>query len=364
MSSSALRRVAGALSVAMRKLAQTILAWLCAWALSLGGQKTSLVRYEASHDAMGTVFTVVAYGGDRNYLAEVVDEVFDEIDLLDSQMSNYQPASELSGINREAGRREVIVEPKLFQLLEDSFRYSQDSDGTFDITVGPLMKTWGFFRGQGRVPTSAELDQALRRVGYRHLKLDHGRRTIRFDTEGVELDLGGIAKGYAVDRAMEILRANGVVSALVSSGTSSIYALGSPPGERGWTVNLRDPYDARKVGDVIHLRNYSLSTSGCYEKFFNRGGKSYCHIMDPRTGRPVEAMLSVTVLAPSTAQSDALTKPFFIQGPEGGRNYLAAHANLAVVFYRPKGKPPSYTRTALHSESFRISSEDLAEVAP
>jgi thiamine biosynthesis lipoprotein len=291
-----------------------------------------------------------------------VDEVFDEVDRLDGQMSNYKPESELSGINREASSRGVVVEPKLFHLLEDSFRYSRDTGGAFDITVGPLMKHWGFFQGQGRLPSPGEIAQVLRRVGYHHVLLDADRHTIRFDTSGVELDLGGIAKGYAVDRAVEILRSSGISAALVSGGTSSIYALGSPPNQRGWTVNVRDPYDPHKVGDVVRLQNYSLSTSGSYEKFFQLGGKTYCHIMDPHTGWPVGNMLSTAVLAPSTTQSEALSKPFFVWGPVGSRKYLAAHANLAVVFYQPAGKARSFTRTILRSASFQIPSDQMAEI--
>jgi len=347
----------------MKRIRHTGLAVLCAWAVSLGAQSTPLVRYEASHPAMGTVYVVAAYGRDRDYLAGVVGEVFDEIDRLDNQMSNYKPESELSGINREAGKRDVVVEPQFFQLLVDSYRYSQDTDGAFDITVGPLMKLWGFFRGQGRVPSQSEIEQVLHGVGYRHLKLNSSRHTVRFDTIGVELDLGGIAKGYAVDRAVEILRSAGVTAALVSSGMSSIYALGSPPQERGWTVTLRDPYDAHKAADVLHLENYSLSTSGSYERFFKIGGKTYCHIMDPHTGRPVEGMLSTAVLASTTLQSEALSKPFFIWGPARSRPYLATHANLAVVFYQPGRKPPTFTRTILRSNSFQLAPSQLAEIS-
>lgn len=346
----------------MNRIRFVILAVFFAWARSLSGQKTEMVRYEASHEAMGTVYSVVAYGQDRNYLAEVVEEVFEEVDRLDGQMSNYKPESELSGINRDASSREVLVEPKFFHLLEDAFRYSRDTGGAFDITVGPLMKHWGFFRGQGRVPSRAEIAQVLKHVGYQHVALDHSRRTIRFDSAGVELDLGGLAKGYAVDQAVEILRSNGVSAALVSSGTSSIYALGSPPNEHGWTIKVRDPFDSKKVGDVIHLQNYSLSTSGSYEKFFKIAGKTYCHIMDPHTGWPVQNMLSAAVLAPTTTQSEALTKPFFIWGPEGSRKYLASHANLSVVFYQPGEKPRSFTRTVLRSDSFQASSDQVADI--
>jgi thiamine biosynthesis lipoprotein len=322
----------------------------------------TVVRYEASHEAMGTVFTVAAYGRGGDYLAEVTNEVFDEIDRLDEQMSNYQPQSELSQINREAAGRDVVVEPKLFQLLEDSIRYSRETGGAFDLTVGPLMKHWGFFRGHGRLPSQGEIAQVLKRIGWRHLKLDAVRRTIRFDESGVELDLGGIAKGYAVDRAVEILRVNGITAALVSAGTSSIYALGSPPGERGWKVTVRDPYDTRKAGNVFHLQNYSLSTSGSYEKFFKIGGKVYCHIMDPHTGWPVENMLSTVALAPSATQTDALSTSFFVLGVEGSRKYLATHPALAVIFYQPVGTSQSFKRVVLRSDSYHLPADSLAEI--
>lgn len=322
------------------------------------------VRYEASHDAMGTVFTVAAYGRDAKYLAQVVNEAFEEIDRLDAQMSNYRPESELSGINRHGARQPVIVEPRLFQLICDSVRYSEETGGAFDVTVGPLMKAWGFFRGQGRVPSRAELAEVLKRVGYRHLKLDQAQHQIQFDAEGISLDLGGIAKGYAVDQAVEILRANGVSSALVSSGTSSFYALGAPPGERGWKITLRDPYDARKVGDIAYLKDYSLSASGNYEKFFKLGGKTYCHIMDPRTGRPVENMFSTVVLAPRATESDALSTAFFVLGVAGSRKYLATHPDLKVLFYQPMPGRRTFKRVVLRSTSFTAAPESLAEFAP
>ena len=320
-------------------------------------------RYEASHNAMGTVFAVVAYGRDARYLAEVANQAFEEIDRLDAQMSNYRPESELEGINRRAAREAVVVEPSLFQLIRDSLRYSEETAGAFDITVGPLMKAWGFFRGQGRVPSRSELSEVLKRVGYRHVKLDPATRMLRFDAEGVELDLGGIAKGYAVDQVVEILRANGVTSALVSSGTSSLYALGAPPEERGWKVTLRDPYAAEKVGDVVYLKNYSLSASGNYEKFFKLGGRTYCHILDPRDGRPVENMLATTVLAPHAVQSDALSTAFFALGPVRSRKYLSTHPNLAVLFYQPTAAKGRFRQVFLQSASFSPPPEARAEFA-
>jgi len=329
---------------------------------SLAAASENTVRYEASHESMGTVFTVAVYGRQRSFLAEVVEQVFEEVDRLDEQMSNYKPDSELSAINREAASHPVVVEPGLFHLLEISVHRSEETDGAFDITVGPLMKSWGFFRGRGRLPTGAEISQVLKRVGYQHLKLDAEHRTIRFDEPGIDIDLGGIAKGYAVDRAVDTLRSNGITSALVSSGTSSIYALGSPPGARGWKITVRDPYDAHKPADVIHLQNYSLSTSGSYEKFFKIGGKDYCHIMNPHTGWPVQGVLSAVVLAATGTDTDGRSAGCFVMGTERTRRYLAAHPNIAVIFYLPTEAPAKYKRILLRSDSYNIPADCIVEI--
>ena len=325
--------------------------------------QTPLVRSEASHDAMGTVFTIVAYGKDARLLAQVANEAFEEIDRLDRQMSNYQPESELSALNRAAPRRAVLVEPKLFELIADSLRMSEETAGAFDITVGPLMKAWGFFRGEGRVPSPSELAQVMERVGRRHIKLDRAQRTVAFDREGIELDLGGIAKGYAVDVAAEILRANGVERALISSGSSSVYALGAPPDEPGWRITVRDPFEAGKPADVVYLQNYSLAISGSYEKFFTLHGKTYAHIMDPRTGRPVEGMLQTAVLAPRAVDSDALSTACFVMGARASHRYLASHPNLVAILYQPADAPRRFQRVVLRSPDFNPPADALAELA-
>ena len=320
------------------------------------------VRYEASHEAMGTIYTVVAYGHDQTTLSEAVGQVFEEIDQLDDQMSNYKPESELSAINRDAAQHDVTVSPELFGLIQYSMRASEASGGDFDITVGPLMKLWGFFRGQGRLPGAAEIAQVRKRIGYQHVHLDAARRTIHFDVSGMELDLGGIAKGYAVDRAADILRADGVTAALVSSGSSSIYALGSPPGERGWKITVRDPYHEDKPADVFRLQNFALSTSGNYEKFFKINGKIYCHIMDPHTGWPVQNMLSTVAAVPTGVETEALTKTFFVGGVEKSRQFLATHANAIGICYQPGDQPQIFKRTILRSKSFQIPTGSIAEL--
>jgi len=300
---------------------------------------------------MGTEFTLVTYGEDAQYLTAVGREVFEEFDRLDAQMSIYNPRSEISAINRNAARRSVRVEPKLFKLLVDAVQHSQSTDGAFDATAGPLMKTWGFFRGKGRVPTDSEIARVLRRVGYRHLHLNETDRTIRFDVQGIELDLGAIGKGYAVDRAVDILRYYGVTRALISSGTSSLYALGAPPGARGWSISLRNPYDAEIAANVISLRNCSLSTSGNYEKFFELRKKTYAHILNPTSGKPVEDMLAAIVVAPRACDGDALSTAFYVLGVERSRKYLATRGNLIALFYLPLGSGRRFRRAILRSAS-------------
>ena len=296
--------------------------------------------------SMACAYTIVAYGGDRDALRAVADTAFDEVDRIDRLMSHYKPESPLSRLSREAAGGPVAVEPELFAFIAESLRYSRESGGAFDITVGPLMKAWGFFRGGGRVPTEAELGAARARVGYRHVVLDPAHRTIRFDTPGVDLDLGGIAKGYAVDRAVARLREAGVAAALVSAGGSTIYALGAPPGETAWTVEILDPLDAETVALRVPLRDRALSVSGSAEKWFEKDGVRYAHVMDPRTGRPVQGVLGVAVLAATGTAGDALDDAFFVQGVAGSRAYLRRLPGTEAVLFLP-GAASAWTTVRL-----------------
>lgn len=263
---------------------------------------------------MGTTYTVALYGKDRFSLESATDEAFEEAKRLDELLSNYRPESEWSRVNREAYRGPVTISDELFQLLERCVEYSRVSEGTFDITVGPLMKIWGFYKGSGRIPHRAEIHTAQARMGWQHIRLDAAKRTVQF-ARPLELDPGGIGKGYAVDRMAAILKARGVKSGIITAGRSSIYAIGAPPSEpRGWRITIPHPKDERKTVQEYFLKNESMSTSGTTEKFFVAGGTTYSHIMDPRTGMPARGMLSVSVIAPRTIDSEAWTKPIFIQG--------------------------------------------------
>ena len=288
------------------------------------------IRYESSVDAMGSTFSIAAYGPDRESIAATVEHALEEARRLDHMLSNYRPESEWSQVNRFAGQREVTVSQELFDLLAACYAYSQKSNGSFDITVGPLMKVWGFYKGSGQMPHRSEIRVALARIGYQNLILNPTTRTVRFAKNGLEIDPGGIGKGYAVDRMAEILRRGDIQSALINAGGSSMVAIGTPPGELGWEVKIRDPRDSRKTVHELRLKDQSMSTSGSYEKFFTVRGRTYSHIMDPRTGDPAQGMFSVSVIAPRCIDSEAWTKPAYINGrswaaqniPKGFRAYL------------------------------------------
>jgi len=284
------------------------------------------LRLEDSVDAMGSTFQVALYGEDRDQMAAAMAAALDEARRVDELLSNYKLDSDLSQVNQYAGERPVKVTPEMFELLSECLQYSRLSEGAFDISVGPLMRVWGFYKGTGHLPRPAEVARALEKTGYRKVTLDPERRTVRFAQPGVDLDLGGIGKGYAVDRMVEILKENGVKSALVSAGASSIYALGTPNNSQGWEIKIRDPKKPSRTLEDIYLKDQSLSTSGSYEKFFKADGKVYSHIMDPRTGYPAQGMLAVSVIAPRTLDSEAWAKPFFILG----RQWAARHKLNAV----------------------------------
>lgn len=282
---------------------------------------------------MACLYTIDAYADDSETLPHILDEALDEVDRIDRLMSHYKTDSPLSRINREAATSPVTVEPELFDFITESILYSRESDGAFDITVGPLMKVWGFFRGDGRLASGHDVEDARSLVGSQHIILDAEHRTIRFDRPGVELDLGGIAKGYAVDRAVSLLRARHVAAALVSAGGSTIYGLGVPPTHNGWMVTIQDPTDSRKSAREVELKDRALSVAGSSEKFFEVHGVRYSHIMDPRTGRPVQGVLSVAVITETGTQGDALDDAFFVLGPVGSRNYLQRLEGVEAFFF-------------------------------
>ncbi len=331
--------------MAMKGLAQILAFLVGAPALfgSLGasGSGPAVAHYRGSHASMGATYRIQLYGSGREDLPLVAERAFEEVDRIDRLMSVYKRNSAVSFVNRRAGREPVPVEPELFEFLQRCLAFSRQSRGAFDVTVQPLMRAWGFFGGRGRLPPESELRQAMQRVGYRKLGLDPGRRTVRFSRDGMALDLGGIAKGYAVDRVVSLLREYRIQSALVSAGGSTVFGLGAPPGKSAWKVKVRDPAyprDSQRSALTVALRNRCLSVSGSYENSFVHEGVTYSHIMDPRSGRPVQGLLSVAVVAGSGTEGDALDNALFVMGPKKARAFLRRYPRVQAHYFLPRKK--------------------------
>ena len=267
-------------------------------------------------------------------LADQLDaakNALDTIDALEEQLSIFRDSSELSAINREADRAPVVVEEKLFDLLSLSVRLHRQTGGAFDITSTPLSRVWGFLRREGRLPSPEEIAEARARVGTQHLQLDEESRTASFSIPGLSLNLGSIGKGYALDRAAENMRRSGVPTALLSAGASSLLALGRGPDGRGFEVGIRDPFDHRRRYGTVRLENEALGVSGIGEQSFEVDGRRYGHIIDPRTGWPVEGRALVAVVARTAAEADALATAFFVGGREVAERYTDRHPAVSVV---------------------------------
>lgn len=294
---------------------------------------------ELSRNAMACEFQVSLNAGQHRGAEEAALQALDLVDRLESQLTVYRPESEVSRLNRAACAGPVQVEPRLFGLLVAAAELHAETGGAFDITSGPLSQAWGFFRRQGRVPPDAEIQAALARIGSPNLVLDPAASSVRFTKPGLEINLNSIGKGYALDRCAELLLAAGVRDFAVHGGHSSILARGSRTGPdaaaAGWVVALRNPLRLEQRLGEIRLRDRALGTSGTAAQFFYSGGRRFGHLLDPRTGWPVEHTLSTTVLAPTAAQADALATALFVMGPDAAAAYLQAKPDLAAIFVLP-----------------------------
>jgi thiamine biosynthesis lipoprotein len=256
----------------------------------------------------------------------------DDIDRLEDQLTVYRDTSEVSRINLLAAATPVPVEERLFELFQAALRLSSETGGAFDMAAGALVKAWGFFRGPKRVPPADELASVLERVGSRHVVLDREHRTIAFRRPGLELNLGAIGKGYALDRAAELLREDwNVSSALLHGGRSSVYAIGAPRGDSAWLVAIAHPRRPGEQIGTVRLRDAALGTSGATIQYFEAGGRRFGHILDPRSGWPAESQACVSAIAPTAAEADALSTAFFILGPEQTRQYCIDHPEFGAV---------------------------------
>ena len=270
-----------------------------------------------ARNAMATRFEVVVIGKDAGRLRAAGEEALAEVDRLEARLSLYRPSSEIARVNAQAARQPVRVSPPVFRLLEHALQLHRESGGAFDIAIAPLVRCWGFMSGAGGVPDAIQLDQARRQAGMEHVTLDSESVSVRFDREGVMIDLGAIGKGYAIDRAAEILREAGVTRALLHGGTSTVYGIGAPPDQEGWKVAIAGSQDESRTIATVLLRDSALSVSAVWARSFEADGKKFGHVIDPRTGQPVNNAVLAAVALPSATETDALSTALLVLGLEG-----------------------------------------------
>lgn len=305
---------------------------------------------------MGTLFRISVYAPNEAAAKKASDKAFERIAQLDAIMSDYKPASELMLLCKKAGGDPVEVSPDLYKVLERAEEIARETEGAFDISISPVVKLWRKARRTRALPPADELKKALAKVDFTKIKLDPMRRTVQLLLVGMLLDLGGIAKGYAADAALEVLRSQGFRSASVAAGGD--IAIGdSPPGERGWKVGiaaLKDP-----DGPPTHwllLKNAAVSTSGDSEQYVEIAGKRYSHIMDPKTGLGLTGRRSVTVIAPNATTSDALATALAVMGLDRALKFLETRKDLdGLLVYEMDGKEVTRSTknfaTLLHPDS-------------
>jgi FAD:protein FMN transferase len=300
-------------------------------------QEAVLLRF--ARRAMATTFEIILPFG-TPASQECAEAGLDLIDALEAQLTVYRDDSEVSRLNQNAGRQPVPVERELFQLLALCQQLAEVTGGAFDITVGALIKAWGFYRRAGRVPSPEELQGVRAKIGTRFLRLDPEQNAVIFQRQGLEINLGSIGKGYALDRVASLLhRQWSISSALLHGGHSSVYALGSEPGsERGWSVGLLDPENSEKRLGVLRLCNRGMGTSAATYQHLEFQGRKLPHLLDPRTAWPAEGMLLATVTAPTAAVADALATAFFIHGPDPARAYCATHPDVGAILLPKTGE--------------------------
>jgi thiamine biosynthesis lipoprotein len=309
-----------------RTLACALLAWVPLLIAAAPETKTPLV-HKAKY-IMGTVYEIAVYDDQPERASRAIDKAFAEIVRLDAMLSNYKPDSDLSRLNRDAHYHAEKVPIDLYRVIEESVRYSKVSDGKFDITVAPLVDLWkAALRGE-RVPTEAEQEKLRACVGYEKIELIPPA-SVEFHSPCMRIDVGSIGKGYAVDRAVAILRANGIVNALVDAGQSTIYGMGAPPGKSAWEVHLRDP--SNRVDPQVMLSENSVSTSEQTPASL-LGIETAGHIIDPENGKPLETKYALSIVAKTGTASDALSTTLLLVGPAKGKPIVKAIADAAAIW--------------------------------
>jgi thiamine biosynthesis lipoprotein len=283
---------------------------------------------------MGTRISVELWHDDQQMGELAVELVMDEFRRLDNKLSPYKERSELALVNRMATETDVTISEELFDLLTASQHYAELTDGAFDITFASIGHQYDY--RAGKKPDLETTRETLPLIDYRHIQLSTAERSVKFRRAGVRIDLGGIAKGYAVDRGIELLRQRGITHALISAGGDS-RIIGDHNG-RPWHIGIRAPRNSEAMAAVLPLTDTALSTSGDYERYFETDGIRYHHIISPKTGHSANKVQSVTILGPNATRTDALSTSVFVMGAKAGMAMINRLEDVEAVIIDNQGE--------------------------
>jgi thiamine biosynthesis lipoprotein len=311
-----------------------------------GGPKAPVDIDSGYRLVMGTIARIVAVAADSTTAKKAIEAALRQLYSIEDLCSIYKPDSEISRINRSAAKEPVRVSRPTFEVLQKAIEFSEISEGAFDITVGVLSELWHLASEANSVPADVELTEARCKVGYEKLILDADNMTVRFAVDGMKLDAGGIAKGYAIDKAVEAMQNAGAVGGMVDVG-GDIRVFGAPPqGKSEWLIGLQDPAETETVVNigryllVLNLTDSAVATSGDYRRFALIDNKKYSHIIDTKTGYGSSKLASVTVIAPNAADADAIATAVSVMGQQKGLALIESipHTEAILITLPPQYK--------------------------
>ncbi len=288
---------------------------------------------------MDTQVTVTMYGISESEGDAIAKEAYAEMEQLESIFSRHIEGSDIERINKAAGREWVEVNPEVIMVLQEALQLSRLTEGAFDPTVGPLLEVWGFGNEEDeqRRPSSEEIEEALLKVDYEKVEINEEESSVFLDKEGMQMDVGGIAKGFIVDRGQKVIEKSGVEGSFVNAG-GDINISGSKPDGEPWKVAVQDPRDPQKWLATLQIDQGSVATSGDYQRFFEEGEERFHHIIDPDDGRPARGVASVTVLGPDALTADAFSTAVFVLGVERGLELLENLSDIDGVLIDNNGE--------------------------
>ena len=296
--------------------------------------------YERSFHSMGSTVELKFYSPSEELFHRVVNACVERTKEIDRLFSNYRDDSVLAEVNRNAGVDPVSVPEEFLRLVRTSIRYSELTEGAFDITVSSLFEFWRAETKAGRLPARSRIRDALECTGFRKIRIDEVKSQVFLEGDCVKLDFGAIGKGYAVDEMVKIAKKSGITRGLVNFG-GNIYAMKPPAGKKSWNVGVRKPGSGSEIISNMDLVNKGIATSGDYERYFKHEGKRYSHIIDPRTGWPVEGVTSVVAVSKTATEADVLSTAVSVLGSLGAQTFIQRDKSLGFMVIEKNGEKRS-----------------------